>query len=64
MDGTGTDEAPRKQELASDDPVWAAAVPFPPGLVRRLEALAAEIGMVDLDTPIVVPVALGESEPH
>lgn len=39
-------------------------MPFPPGLVRRLEALAAEVGMVDLDTPIVGSVALGESEPH
>lgn len=64
MDGTGTDDAPRKQELAGDDPVWAAVVPLPPGLVRPLEALAAEVGMVDLDTPIVGPVALGESEPH
>ena len=64
MDGTGTDDAPREQGPADDDPVWAAAVPFPPGLVRRLEALAAEVGAVDFNAPIVGPVTLDESGLH
>lgn len=64
MDGTDTDDAQREQEPADDDPVWTAAVPFPLRLLRRLEALAAEIGPVDLDTPIASPMALGESGEH
>lgn len=64
MDGTGTDEAPNEQEPAEDDPVWAAAVPLLPELVRRMEELEAEIGPVDLDTPIVGPVSLDESREH
>jgi hypothetical protein len=36
MGNTGTDEAQGEQEPADNDPVWTAAVPFPPGLARRL----------------------------
>lgn len=64
MDDTGMDEAPRGQEPTGDNLVWEAAVPFPPELVSRLEALAAEVGAVDLDAPIVDPVTLGESDMH
>ena len=64
MDGTSTDKAPRDQEPGNDNPVWAAAVPFPSGLVLRLEALAAEIGPVDLDATILSPIALDESGEH
>lgn len=64
MNGTGTDEAPEEQEPAGDDPVWTAAVPLPSGLLRRLRALTAEIGAVDLSAPILGPVALGESGLH
>lgn len=64
MDGTDTEKALREQNSADNDPAWAAAVPFPPGLVRRLETLATEVGAVDLSASIVGPVTLDESGPH
>lgn len=60
----GHGRSPGEQEPAGDDPAWTAAVPFPPGLVRRLEVLAAEVGAVAPDAPIVGPVTLGESGTH
>ncbi len=64
MDGTGTNEALGEQESADDDRMWAAVIPLPSGLVRRLEALAAEVGAMDPGAPNVGPVALGELGPH
>ncbi len=48
----------------SNNPPWTAAVPFPLELMRRLDVLAAEIGAVNPDVPILGTVAFGESEPH
>ena len=64
IDGTAPEEAPTGTEPTDNDPLWATAVPFPPELVRRLDALAAKVGVVDPNTPIIGPVTLGESEAH
>lgn len=64
MDDTGTDDALGEQELEGDNSMWAAALPFPPGLVRRLEVLVADVGALNIDAPIVGPVALNEAGPR